>query len=131
MGSVFESFLNSGFNFAILQSGGNIEYFIDTLQIWEVGLPKTVAPSFKNYHKLYKTIESLKQVSRALMDLPQHFSNQVLSYLILNLFPGHRSKIWKTSMKKARLKKIRHYVNTTKSCVKVSKKSDFFIQIWR
>ena len=83
MGSVFESFLNSGFNFAILLSDGNIEYFIDKLQIWEMGLPKTVALSFKNYHKLYKTIESLKQVSRALMNLPQHFSIQILSYLIL------------------------------------------------
>ena len=48
MGSVFEPFLNSGFNFAILQSDGNIEYFIDKLQIWEMGLAKTVAPSFKN-----------------------------------------------------------------------------------
>ena len=48
MGSVFEPYLNSGFNFAILQSDGNIEYFIDKLQIWEIGLAKTVAPSFKN-----------------------------------------------------------------------------------
>ena len=48
LGSVFKPFLNSGFNFAILQSDGNIEYFIDKLQIWEMGLAKTVAPSFKN-----------------------------------------------------------------------------------
>ena len=48
MGSVFEPFLNSGFNFAILQSDGNIEYFIDKLQIWEIGLAKTIVPSFKN-----------------------------------------------------------------------------------
>ena len=41
-------FLNSGFNFAILQSDGNIEYLIDKLQIWEMGLAKIVAPSFKN-----------------------------------------------------------------------------------
>ena len=46
--AVFEPFLNSGFNFAILQLDGNIEYFIDKLQIWEIGLAKTVAPSFKN-----------------------------------------------------------------------------------
>ena len=48
MGSVFEPFSNFRFNFAILQSDGNIEYFIDKLQIWEMGLAKTVAPSFKN-----------------------------------------------------------------------------------
>ena len=44
MGSAYEPFLNSGFNFAILQSDGNIEYFIDKLQI----LAKTVSPFFKN-----------------------------------------------------------------------------------
>ena len=48
MGAVFEPSLNSGFNFAILQSDGNIEYFIDKLQIREMGLVKTVAPSFRN-----------------------------------------------------------------------------------
>ena len=48
MGAVFKPVLNSGFKFAILQSGGNIEYFIDKLQIWEMGLAKTVAPFFKN-----------------------------------------------------------------------------------
>ena len=48
MGAVFEPFLNSDFNIAILQADRNIEYFIDTLQIWEMGLAKTVAPSFKN-----------------------------------------------------------------------------------
>ena len=48
MGSVFEPFLNSGFKFAILQSDGNIEYFIDKLHIWEMGLAKTVTLSFKN-----------------------------------------------------------------------------------
>ena len=32
----------------ILQSFGNVEYFIDRLQIWERGLAKIVAPSFKN-----------------------------------------------------------------------------------
>ena len=47
MGSIFEPFLNSGFNFAILQSDGNNEYFTDNLNIWEMGLTKTVAPSFK------------------------------------------------------------------------------------
>ena len=46
MGSPFEPHLNSGFNFAILQSDSNIEYFIDKLHIWEMGLAKTVAPSF-------------------------------------------------------------------------------------
>ena len=59
MGSVFEPFLNSGFNFAILQSDGNIEYFIDKLQIWEMGLAKTVAPSFKNLPVL-----NLNQISK-------------------------------------------------------------------
>ena len=44
----FKPFLNSGFKFAILQSDGNIGYFIDKVQIWEMGLAKTVAPSFKN-----------------------------------------------------------------------------------
>ena len=48
MGAAFEPFLNNGFNFAILQLDVNIEYFIDKLQIWEIGLTKTVAPSFKN-----------------------------------------------------------------------------------
>ena len=48
MRAVFEPFLNSGFNFAVLQSDGNIEYFIHKLQIWEMGLAKTVALSFKN-----------------------------------------------------------------------------------
>ena len=48
MGSVFESFLYSGFNFTILQSDGSTEYFIDKLQTLEKGLAKTVAPSFKN-----------------------------------------------------------------------------------
>ena len=47
--SNFEPFLNSGFNFAILQSNGNIEYFIDKLQIWEMSLAKTVALSFKYF----------------------------------------------------------------------------------
>ena len=47
MGAVFEPFLKSGLNFTILQSDGYIEYFIDKLQIWEMGLAKTVAPSFK------------------------------------------------------------------------------------
>ena len=37
-----------GFNFAILQLDGNIECFIEKLQIWETGLAKTVASSFKN-----------------------------------------------------------------------------------
>ena len=46
MGSAFEPHLNSGFNFAILQSDSNIEYFIDKLHIWEMGLAKTVTPSF-------------------------------------------------------------------------------------
>ena len=59
MGSVFEPFLNSGFNFAILQSDGNIEYFTDKLQIWEMGLAKTVAPSFKNLPVL-----NLNQISK-------------------------------------------------------------------
>ena len=36
-------------DFAILCSNGNIEYFIDKLQIWGMGLAKTVAPSFKNF----------------------------------------------------------------------------------
>ena len=48
MGSVFEPFLNSDFNFAILQSDGNIEYLIDKLQIWEIGLAITVAASFRS-----------------------------------------------------------------------------------
>ena len=48
MGSIFEPCLNSGFNFAILQSDGNNEYFTDNLNIWEMGLTKTVAQSFKN-----------------------------------------------------------------------------------
>ena len=48
MGSAYEPFLNSGFNFSILLSGGNIEYFINKLQILETSLVKTVAPSFKN-----------------------------------------------------------------------------------
>ena len=47
-GSVFEPFLNNGFNSAILQSFGNVEYFIDRLKIWERGLAKIVAPSFEN-----------------------------------------------------------------------------------
>ena len=59
MGSVFEPFLNSGFNFAILHSDGNIEYFTDKLQIWEMGLAKTVAPSFKNLPDL-----NLNQISK-------------------------------------------------------------------
>ena len=46
MGSAFEPHLNSVFNFAILQSGSNIEYSIDKLHIWEMGSAKTVAPSF-------------------------------------------------------------------------------------
>ena len=48
MGAVFEPFLNSGFNFVILQSDGSYEYFIDKSQIWETGLAKTVDPSFEN-----------------------------------------------------------------------------------
>ena len=48
MGAVFEPFLNNGFNFAILKPDGNIEYFIENLQIWEMRLVKTVALSFKN-----------------------------------------------------------------------------------
>ena len=40
--------LSSGFNFANLQSDGNIKYLIDKLKIWETGLAKTVASSFKN-----------------------------------------------------------------------------------
>ena len=48
MGSVLEPLLNNGFNFAILQSERNIEYFIDKLQIWEKDLAKAVAPSFKS-----------------------------------------------------------------------------------
>ena len=48
MGAAFEPILNSGFNFAFLQSDGNVEYFIHKLQIWETGLAKTVASSFKN-----------------------------------------------------------------------------------
>ena len=48
MGAVFESILNSGFNFTLLQSNGNIEYFIDKLKIWETSLAKTAALSFKN-----------------------------------------------------------------------------------
>ena len=47
-GAVFETFVNSGFNLAILQLDGNTKYFIDMLQIWKMGLAKTVAPSFKN-----------------------------------------------------------------------------------
>ena len=47
MGAVFEPFLKSGLNFTILQSDRYIEYFIDKLQIWEMGLAKTVAPSFR------------------------------------------------------------------------------------
>ena len=41
-------FVNGGFNFTILQSEGNVEYFIDKLQICKMGLAKTVAPFFKN-----------------------------------------------------------------------------------
>ena len=48
MRAIFEPFLNNGFNFAILPWDGNIKYFIDKLQIWEMRLVKTVAPSFKN-----------------------------------------------------------------------------------
>ena len=48
MGAVFEPFLNSGLNLSVLQSDWNIEYFIDKLQIWEMVLAKTVAPSCKN-----------------------------------------------------------------------------------
>ena len=40
--------LNNGFNFSILQSDGDIECFIDKLQIWEISLTETAAPSFKN-----------------------------------------------------------------------------------
>ena len=48
LGAVFEPFLNSDFYFAISQSNGNMEYFIDKLKIWETGLPKTVTLFFKN-----------------------------------------------------------------------------------
>ena len=48
MGAVFKPFLNSGFDIAISQSDGNTEYFINKLQIWETGLAKTIALSFKN-----------------------------------------------------------------------------------
>ena len=48
MGAVLKSLLNRGFNFAILRSDGNIEYFIDKLKIREMGLVKTVAPSFNS-----------------------------------------------------------------------------------
>ena len=40
--------LNNCFNFSILQSDGDIECFIDKLQIWEISLTETAAPSFKN-----------------------------------------------------------------------------------
>ena len=72
MRSVFEPFLNSGFNFAVLQPDGNNECFIDKLQIWEMGLAKTVAPSFKNLPDRlsrpaalfsYKSWKSFKPVS--------------------------------------------------------------------
>ena len=46
MGAVYEYFLDGGFNFAILQSDGNIEYFKDKLQIWGTGFHKIVARSF-------------------------------------------------------------------------------------
>ena len=48
LGAVFEPFLNSDFYFAISQSNGNMEYFIDKLKIWETGLPKTVTLFFKS-----------------------------------------------------------------------------------
>ena len=48
MGAGFGPFLNSGFNFTILQSNRNFEYAIDKLQIWEMSLAKTLAPSFKD-----------------------------------------------------------------------------------
>ena len=48
-GSVFEPLLNNGLNLAILQSFGNIEYFIEKLQIWERVLHKIVAHLSKIY----------------------------------------------------------------------------------
>ena len=47
MWAVFEPFVNSSFNFPILQSDGNIKYFIGTFQIWGMVLDKTVTPSLK------------------------------------------------------------------------------------
>ena len=46
----------TGFNFIILQSDVNIEYFIEKLQIWEVELDETVAPSLKKIpDRLFRT----------------------------------------------------------------------------
>ena len=48
LGSVVESFLNSGFNLAIWQSVGKSEYFMERLHSLEIDFVKIFAPSFKN-----------------------------------------------------------------------------------
>ena len=49
LGSVVESFLNSGFNLAIWQSVGKSEYFMERLHSSEIGFARIFAPSFKNF----------------------------------------------------------------------------------
>ena len=44
-----EPFLYNGFNFAIWQSVGKIEYFMKRLHILEIGFARIFAPSFKNF----------------------------------------------------------------------------------
>ena len=64
MEAVFEPFVNSGFNSSILQLDGNVEYFLDKLQIWEVGLAKTVAPSYKKLpHRLFTAAALFSSIS--------------------------------------------------------------------
>ena len=59
LGSVVESFLNSGFNLAIWQSVGKSEYFMERLHSSEIGFARIFAPSFKNFPERLSTPPTL------------------------------------------------------------------------
>ena len=43
-----QSFVKSGFNFAILQASGNVTEEIDKLHNWVIGVVNNFTPSFRN-----------------------------------------------------------------------------------
>ena len=57
-----EPFLNNGFNLAIWQSVGNKEYFIERLQIFEIGFAKILAPSFRNFQERWSIPAALSGI---------------------------------------------------------------------
>ena len=63
LGSVLQLFLNNGFNLAIWQSLGKMEYLMKRLHILEIGFARIFAPSFKTFRERLSILISFNNFS--------------------------------------------------------------------